>query len=410
MTRSANPVTGALSGIRILDLSRILAAPFATQLLGDLGADIIKVERPGSGDDARQYGPPFLGDPEDRTSGFYLSTNRNKRSITVDHSRTEGADLIRALAAESDVLIENFRTGVLAKYGLGYDELREVNPGLIYCSVTGFGQDGPYASRAGYDGVFQAMCGMMSVSGLPDGEPGAGPMKVGVSMVDVITGLYTTSAILAALRHRDVSDGAGQYIDISLLDCGLASLSHYVQNYLVSGVPAPRRGNGGFGGIPSQAFECADGEDIFVVASTAPQFAALAKALGRDELVDEPRFATVSARIENRDLVLDELSAIFRQHPSAYWVERLEEAGVPCSPVNSIPEVFANPQVVHRGMLQRDEDDALDLLRNPIRLSQTPIAEYRRPPNLGEHTDEILTGVLGKGPEDVARLRKLGVV
>lgn len=410
MTDSSTPPTGALSGIRILDLSRILAAPFATQLLGDLGADVIKVERPGAGDDAREYGPPFLGDPADRISGFYLSTNRNKRSITVDHSRREGADLIRALAAESDVLIENFRTGVLARYGLGYEDLRAVNPGLIYCSVTGFGQDGPYAARAGYDGVFQAMCGMMSVSGIPDGEPGAGPMKVGVSMVDILTGLYTTTAILAALRHRDASDGDGQHIDISLLDCGLASLSHYVQNYLVSGVPAPRRGNGGFGGIPSQAFRCADGQDIFVVASTPHQFSSLARALGREELVDDPRFATVSARIANRDLVLSELSAIFRERPASYWVAQLEDADVPCSPVNSIPEVFTNPQVIHRGMRQRDEDDEVDLIRNPIRLSQTPIQQYRRPPGLGEHTDEILTAVLGRGRDEVARLRDGGVV
>ncbi|WP_458682535.1 CaiB/BaiF CoA transferase family protein [Prescottella equi] len=410
MTDSNPPTPGPLQGIRILDLSRILAAPFASQLLGDLGADVIKVERPGVGDDARQYGPPFFGDPEDRASGFYLSTNRNKRSITVDHSKKEGAELIRDLAAKSDVLIENFRTGVLAKYGLDYESLREINPALIYCSVTGFGQDGPYAARPGYDGVFQAMCGMMSVSGIPDGEPGAGPMKVGVSMVDVITGLYTSSAILAALRHRDTSNGVGQFIDISLLDCGLASLSHYVQNYLVSGVPAPRRGNGGFGGIPSQAFECADGQDIFVVASTPGQFTALAHALGRDELVDDPRFATVSARIANRDVVLDELSSIFRQYPIDYWVKQLEAANVPCSPVNSVPEVFENPQIRHRGMKQRDNDGEIDLLRNPIRLSETPISSYSRPPALGQHTEDVLAEVLGKDSEEIARLRSSGIV
>lgn len=410
MTDPDSRISGALSGLRILDLSRILAAPFASQLLGDLGAEVIKVERPEVGDDARQYGPPFLGDPSQQSSGFYLSTNRNKRSVTIDHSKREGADLVRALAARSDVLIENFRTGVLAKYGLDYETLREINPGLIYCSVTGFGQDGPYAARPGYDGVFQAMCGMMSVSGIPDGEPGAGPMKVGVSIVDIITGLYTSSAILAALRHRDASDGAGQHIDISLLDCGLASLSHYVQNYLVSGVPAPRRGNGGFGGIPSQAFECGDGKDIFVVASTASQFAALARALDRDELIEDPRFATVSARIENRDLVLEELSSIFRQQPAEHWVKKLEDADVPCSPVNSIPEVFENPQVVHRGMLQRDDEGTVDLLRNPIRLSRTPIAEYRRPPHLGEHTDDVLSLILDKSAEEVMRLRESGVV
>lgn len=235
-------------------------------------------------------------------------------------------------------------------------------------------------------------------------------MKVGVSMVDILTGLYTSTAILAALRHRDTSDGEGQHIDISLLDCGLASLSHYVQNYLVSGTPAPRRGNGGFGGIPSQAFRCSDDQDIFVVASTPKQFAALAIALGRAELADDPKFATVSARIANRDLVLGELAGIFRGRAAADWVSRLEDADVPCSPVNSVPEVFANPQVVHRGMLQRDEDDSVSLIRNPIRLSQTPVARYRRPPGLGEHTAEVLTTVLGRSDDEVDRLRASGVV
>lgn len=396
--------TRALEGVRILDLSRILAAPFATQLLGDLGAEVIKVERPGVGDDARQYGPPFHGDPADQNSGFYLSANRNKRSITVDHSRPEGAEIIRQLARESDVLVENFRTGVLARYGLDYDSLRAINPRLVYCSVTGFGQDGPYANRAGYDGVFQAMSGMMSVSGIPDGEPGAGPMKVGVSMVDILTGLYTSTAILAALHHRDSHDGLGQFIDISLLDCGVASLSHFVQNYLVSGVPAPRRGNGGFGGIPSQAFRCSDGEDIFVVASTPKQFAALADALGRPELESDPRFATVSSRIANRDHVLEVLSGIFLTQPAEYWVKQLESADVPCSPVNSLPAVFENPQVVHRGLELRTDVEGLSLLRNPIRLSDTPVSEYRTPPGLGADTADVLRDVLGKDPDEIAEL------
>ena len=264
-----------LSGVRVLDLSRILAAPLTAQLLGDLGADVIKVERPGGGDDSRSYGPPFLHDGDGNPTteaGFYLSANRNKRSITIDHSVPEGADLIRALARRSDVLIENFRAGVLEKYGLDYETLHQLNPGLVYCSITGYGQDGPYADRPGYDGVFQAMSGMMSVSGIPDGEPGAGPMKVGISMIDILTGLYAGNAILAALRHREVAGGSGQHIDLSLLDCGVASLSHYAQNYLVSGVAAPRRGNGGFGGIPSQTFVCADGAEIFLVASTPGQW------------------------------------------------------------------------------------------------------------------------------------------
>lgn len=410
MSEPVNETKSPLDGVRVLDLSRILAAPFASQLLGDLGAEVIKVERPGSGDDARQYGPPFLGDPSQQASGFYLSTNRNKKSVTVDYSSAAGAEIIRQLASESDIVIENFRSGVLEKYGLDYETLRVINPRLIYCSITGFGQDGPYSARAGYDGIFQAMCGMMSVSGIPDGEPGAGPMKVGVSMVDVLTGLYTGNAILAALRHRDVTGGDGQYIDMSLLDCGLASLSHFVQNYLVSGVPAPRRGNGGFGGIPSQAFTCADDKDIFVVASTPKQFAALAGAMDREDLIDQPEYATVSARIQNRDLVLAELSSVFRRSSAAEWIKRLEEADVPCSPVNSLPEVFENPQVIHRGMLRRDDDDQVDLLRNPIRFSDTPITTYRRPPAIGENTREVLTAVLDMTTAEIAELERSGVI
>jgi crotonobetainyl-CoA:carnitine CoA-transferase CaiB-like acyl-CoA transferase len=399
-------VTGPLAGIRVVDLSRILAAPLTSQLLGDMGADVIKVERPGVGDDARQYGPPFFGDPDDLRSGFYLSANRNKRSITIDHSRPEGAALIRELAQNSDVLIENYRSGVLAKYGLDHQSLRTRNPRLVYCSVTGFGQDGPYAGRAGYDGVFQAMTGMMSVSGIPDGEPGAGPMKVGVSVVDVLTGLYAASAILAALYHRDIVSGTGQFIDLALLDCGVAALSHYVQNYLVSGVAAPRRGNGGFGGIPSQAFRCADAE-IFVVASTARQWAGLTKALGRPELATDPRFATVSSRIANRDLVLATLNGIFAEHDAAYWITRLEDEDVPVSPVNTMDGVFANPQIRHRSLrrrVQTGDGDAVDLLANPIRFSDTPLDSYAAPPRLGEHTHEVLRSVLGKFESDVEKL------
>ncbi|MGZ5363721.1 MAG: CaiB/BaiF CoA transferase family protein [Mycobacterium sp.] len=398
-------MTRPLEGLRVLDLSRILAAPFATQLLGDLGADVIKVERPQVGDDARQYGPPFL---EDAESGFYLSANRNKRSITIDHSSPSGADLIRELAAVSDVLVENYRAGVLDKYGLGYQALQVINPRLVYCSVTGFGQDGPYAARAGYDGVFQAMSGMMSVSGVPDGQPGAGPMKVGISMVDILAGLYASSAILAALRDRDMVSGRGQFIDLSLLDCGVAALSHYAQNYLISGQPAPRRGNGGFGGIPSQAFRCADA-DIFVVASTPGQWSALAGALGRPELADDPRFATVSARIANRDLVLKTLESTFAQQSAAHWIAALEAADVPVSPVNSMDAVFDNPQIRHRGMrvaVDHPTAGSVDLIANPIDRAAT----YTAPPLLGEHTYEILTQLLGKTPDEVTRLRESGAI
>lgn len=400
-------MSGPLSGVRVLDLSRILAAPLATQMLGDLGAEVIKVERPVVGDDARQYGPPFL-DEQPAESGFYLSCNRNKRSITIDHSQPEGAELIHELADSSDVVIENYRAGVLAKYGLDFEGLHATNPHLVYCSVTGFGQDGPYAMRAGYDGVFQAMSGMMSVSGIPDGEPGAGPMKVGVSMVDVLTGLYASNAILAALHHRDSSGVIGQHIDLALLDCGVAALSHYAQNYLVSGVAAPRRGNGGFGGIPSQAFRCSNDAEIFVVASTPKQFAGLASALGRPELVDDERFATVSARIANRDLVLDTLGSIFSERSAEEWVAELEAADVPVSPVNTMGGVFSNPQVMHRELrvpVAHPVSDDVDVIRNPIRYSDSMIDEYTAPPLLGANTDDILTSILGKDETEIAHLR-----
>jgi crotonobetainyl-CoA:carnitine CoA-transferase CaiB-like acyl-CoA transferase len=405
-----------LSGVRVLDLSRILAAPLTGQLLGDLGADVIKVERPGTGDDARSYGPPFLSDADGHPTndaGFYLSANRNKRSITVDHATPAGADLLRELARRSDVLLENYRPAVLAKYGLDHKTLHEVNPGLVYCSVTGYGLDGPYADRPGYDGVFQAMSGLMSVSGHPDGQAGAGPMKVGVSMIDVLTGLYAANAVLAALRHREVNGGAGQHIDVSLLDCGVAALSHYAQNYLVSGEAAPRRGNGGFGGIPSQTFTCADGKDIFVVASTARQWAALAAVIERPDLITDDRYATVPARIANRGLVLSTLSTAFGRRPASHWLPALEAVDVPVSPVNELDDVFANPQVRHRGLavpVVHPVAGRVDVLRNPLRLSDTPIEEYRSPPTLGQHTNEVLAEVLGLSPEEIDGLEKAGAL
>jgi len=405
----------ALTGVRVLDVSRILAAPLASQLLGDLGADVVKVERPDVGDDARSYGPPFLPSTDGQAgeAGFYLSCNRNKRSITVDHSKPEGADILRRLASESDVFIENFRPGVLKKYGLDYAALRQDNPRLIYCSVTGFGQDGPFASRPGYDGIFQAMSGMMSVSGVPDGEPGAGPMKVGVSMVDILTSLYSASAILAALHHRETHSGEGQYIDMSLLECGVAALSHYAQNFLVSGECQPRRSTGGFGGIPSQAFACVGGEEIFVVASTANQWTSLVKVLGRPDLADHPDFATVSARIENRDRVLDILNEIFATNPARHWVDELESADVPVSYVNDMQGVFDNPQIVHRRVkttITHPLAGSIDIVGNPIRLSATPIEEYSAPPLLGEHTAEVLGERLGFTEQELKQLAARGVL
>lgn len=402
---------GALDGVRILDLSRILAAPLATQMLGDLGADVVKVERPGVGDDARAYGPPFLGD--DRGAGlaaFYLSCNRNKRSVTLDFTSERGKEILLGLLDRSDVLVENFRPGVLAKYGLGYEDLKDRFPRLVYCSVTGFGQTGPYRHRAGYDGIFQALSGMMGVSGVPDGQPGAGPMKSGLSLVDILTGYQTTTALLAALRHRDAT-GEGQYLDVSLLDCGIASLSHYAENYLVDGTVPARRGNGGFGGIPSQAFQCADGKLFFVVATTNPQFGRACAAIGHPGLIGDPRFDSIAARIEHREELLVVLEKIFAQREAAHWIAVLDTADVPVAPVNDIAEALADEHVRERELQMGMEHHAAGTmpgLRYPIRLSGTPVTEYAPPPTLGEHTEEVLAEL---GLEaDIAALRAGGVI
>ena len=403
----------ALEGIRVLDLSRILAAPLAGQMLGDLGADVIKVERPGDGDDARQYGPPFLHD--DRGGGmsaFYLSCNRNKRSVTLDFTTPRGRELLLELVSRSDVLLENFRPGVLAKYGLDHESLRSRFPRLIYCSVTGFGQDGPYQDRPGYDGIFQALSGMMSVSGLPDGVPGAGPMKSGLSLIDILTGLYTSTAVLAALRERDRS-GVGQHLDVSLLDCGLAAISHYAENYLVSGEVPERRGNGGFGGIPSQAFTAADGRLFFIVATTNPQFGRTCRAIGHPDLITDPRFDSIAARIEHRLELLAVLEDIFRTHEAAHWIDVLTAADVPVAPVNDIRSALDDPQVRSRGMqIEMEHPDAGTVpgLRYPVRMSGTPVETYTAPPVLGEHTAEVLSDVLGVDPAELSRLADDGVI
>ncbi|MEU7815164.1 CaiB/BaiF CoA-transferase family protein [Pseudonocardia sp. NPDC049154] len=403
---------GALDGVRVLDLSRILAAPLATQMLGDLGADVVKIERPGVGDDARAYGPPFLGD--DRSAGlsaFYLSCNRNKRSVTLDFTTEKGKEILLGLLERSDVLVENFRPGVLAKYGLGYEDLKERFPRLVYASVTGFGQTGPYRHRAGYDGIFQAMSGMMGVSGVPDGQPGAGPMKSGLSLIDILTGYCTSTTLLAALRHRDAT-GEGQYLDISLLDCGIASISHYAENYLVDGTVPARRGNGGFGGIPSQAFRCADGKQFFIVATTNPQFGRACEAIGHPRLIEDPRFDSIAARIEHREELLPILEEIFAQKEAAHWIAVLDAADVPVAPVNDIGEALAEPQVRERGLqmtMEHPVAGTIPALRYPVRLSGTPVTDYSAPPTLGEHTDEVLAELLG-AEVDTAELRAQGVI
>ncbi len=404
----------ALSGVKVLDLSRVLAAPLAAQMLADLGAEVIKVERPGAGDEAREYGPPFLKDREghDTTdSAFYLCCNRNKRSVTINLAAPEGQAIVRKMAAESDVLLENFKVGTLKRYGLDYDSLKAINPRLIYCSVTGYGQTGPMAPRPGYDGVFQALSGMMSASGYSDDHPGGGPMKMGLSVVDILTSLYAASAIQAALYHRDVHGGPGQHIDLSLLDCALASLSHFAMNYLVSGVVPERRGNGGFGGVPSQAFACAD-RSIFVVAGNTPQFPRLCMAIGRPDLLRDLRFAETSSRIENRTALLDILNPIFASRPAAAWLSILDEAGVVVGAVNDLPTALAEPQIQHRRMVREVEHASggpLKILANPIRLSETPIETYAAPPLVGGDSDDILQA-LGYGPQARGELRARGVI
>ena len=401
---------GALSGIKVLDLSRVLAAPLAAQTLADLGAEVIKIERPGSGDESRSYGPPFLKDRDGQatdTAAFYLACNRGKKSVTVDHSTAEGQAILRDLAAQSDVLLENFRAGTLAKYGLDAASLLALNPRLVYCSITGFGQDGPYAARPGYDGIFQAMGGLMSANGHPQE-----PMKVGVSMVDVLTSLYAAIAILAALRHRDQVSGRGQHIDLSLLDCGVASLSHFAMNYLISGEVPQRRGNGGYGGVPSQAFRCSDGS-IFVTAGNNKQFAALCRAIGVPELSDDARFNRPSQRVINRDALLPLLAEAFATRPLAECLQALDAADVSAGPVNELPGVFANPQVRHRGMLVETKHPVagtIPLLRNPMRLSETPVTDYPAPPLLGQHTREVLAERLGFDGERLAALAAAHVI
>ena len=403
-----------LEGLRVLDLTRILAGPLATQMLGDLGADVIKVERPGGGDEAREMGPPFLKDcngEDSATAGFFIACNRNKRSIAIDIATAAGQELVRRLALKSDVMVENFKVGTLARYGLDYESLKKINPNLVYCSITGFGQTGPLASKPGYDGIFQAMSGMMSVSGHPDEEPGGGPMKVGISLIDILTAYNATIAILSALNHRDAGHG-GQAIDMSLLDCGLAAISHYAQNYLITGEIPERRGNGGYGGIPSQAYQCAD-RMIFIVAGNNAQFERLCNAIGHPELFADERFNTGPKRIENRRLVNSILDDILRERPAAHWVEAIDAAGVPVGYVNDIAQAFEEPQIKARNMcveVPHGQAGMLPLIANPLRFSETPVARYTPPPALGQHSEEVLREVLDLDDTQITQLRETGIL
>lgn len=407
----------ALRHLRVLDLSRVLAGPWAGQMLADLGADVIKVERPGSGDDTRTWGPPYLKDTEGRDTGdaaYFLCANRNKRSVTIDFTRPEGQQLVQDLAAKSDVLIENFKPGGLKRYGLDYDSLASLNPRLVYCSISGFGQDGPYASRAGYDFLMQGMGGLMSITGHPDGEPGAGPVKVGVALTDVLTGLHATTAILAALNHRDHDGerGRGQHIDLSLLDVQVACLANQNMNYLYGGASPRRLGNAHPNVVPYQDFPTADGDMILAIGNDG-QFAKLCDALGRREWAQDERFATNGARVAHRKTLIPLLRQETVRRTTSEWIAQLEAAGVPCGPINDIAQVFADPQVQARGMrieMQHPVAGPIPLVASPMRLSDTPVAYHRAPPLLGEHTREVLAQVLGLDADACQALADAGIV
>lgn len=404
---------GALSNIRVLDLSRVLAGPWASQILGDLGADILKVERPGAGDDTRLWGPPFLKDPQGQPTGesaYYLCTNRNKRSLAIDMALPAGQALIRQLALQCDVVIENFKVGGLKAYGLDAESLRALNPRLIYCSITGFGQTGPYAHRAGYDFLIQGMGGLMSVTGRGDDQPGAGPMKVGVALTDIMTGLYASTAILAALQARH-STGEGQHIDLALLDVQVAGLANQGMNYLYSGQLPQRMGNAHPNTVPYQDFPTADGHMILAIGNDG-QFAKFCAAAERAEWASDERFATNAARVTHRQALIPMIQAITRTRNTSAWVSLLENLGVPCGPIHTVDQVYQDPQVRARDMtfeMQHPTAGPIPLVASPIRMSETPVAYRHAPPMLGQHTREVLSEVLGMTEDNLNDLKQQGV-
>jgi crotonobetainyl-CoA:carnitine CoA-transferase CaiB-like acyl-CoA transferase len=407
-------MAGPLAHIRVLDLSRVLAGPWAGQNLADLGAEVIKVERPRVGDDSRAFGPPWVKDRQGRDtkdSAYFTSANRGKKSITVNVAKPEGQALVRALAGACDVLIENYKHGDLARYGLGYEDLKNVNPRLVYCSVTGFGQTGPYRERPGYDFMIQGMGGMMSVTGEPDGAPGGGPQRAGVPIADIITGMYASIAICAALANR-AQTGRGQHLDLALLDSQIALLAYQNTNYFSTGVPPGRIGNLHPNIVPYQPFRSSDGE-VIVACGNDNLFRKFCDAAGHPELAADPRFATNGKRVENRAEMTRRIQDIFGRRTTAEWLALLEAAGVPNGPINNIAQVFEEPQVRARGVrIELDHAAAgkLPLVASPMRFSETPL-EYRLPPPLlGEHTDELLRGLLGKSDAQIAQLRAEDVV
>jgi crotonobetainyl-CoA:carnitine CoA-transferase CaiB-like acyl-CoA transferase len=404
--------TGPLSGIRVFDLSRILAGPTCTQLLGDLGAEVIKIERPGAGDDTRKWGPPYLKGKDGKDTdeaAYYLSSNRNKRSVTVDISKPEGQALAKKLIAKCDIMIENFKAGDMARYGLSHADLKGALPGLIYCSISGFGQTGPYAPRAGYDMLAQGIGGLMSITGEPDRPP----MKVGVGIADVMCGMYATTAILAALHHRE-NTGEGQYIDLSLLDSQVAWLVNVGLNYLTSKQVPQRVGNEHPNIVPYNVLPSSDGFIILAVGNDS-QFQKFCDFAGAPELATDPRFVTNEARVKNRRAIYELLPDVTRRKTQTEWIEGLAKRGVPCSPVNTVDQVFADPQVQHREMQIRmphplSADGMVDLIGNPIKYSGTPIDYALPPPYCGQHTDEVLLELLAMPSAEIAGLRERGIV
>ena len=407
-----NNKTGALSGVTVIDLTRVLAGPYCTQMLGDLGADVIKIERPGSGDDTRKFAPPFVTDNEGKEtteSAYFMSANRNKRSVEIDLTSKAGQNIIRKLVLEADVLVENFKTGNLSKYGLGYDDLIELNPKLVYCSITGFGQTGPYAKRPGYDFLIQGMGGIMSITGEADREP----QKVGVPIADIMSGMFAAVAINAALRHAALS-GEGQYIDIGKLDTQVAWLVNQGMNFLHSG-EAERLGNAHPNIVPYQVFKSSDGHIVLAIGNDK-QFKTFCEFAGAPELPSNPKFASNDARVNNRAETVELIQNLIIQKPSQYWLDELEKMKIGCGPINSLEQTFTDPHVLEREMITKiphpliKEDGGAKLIASPLRLSETPVAYRHHPPLLGEHTNEVLTEKLGLNDEELDKLRKNGVI
>ena len=412
----AAPKEGALAGLKVLDLSRVLAGPWCTQILADLGADVVKIERPGVGDDTRTWGPPFLKDAEGKDTNqatYFTACNRNKRSVTIDMATAEGQALLKQMAAQSDILVENFKTGGLKQYGLDHESLRAANPCLIYCSVTGFGHDGPHASRAGYDLMIQATSGMMSITGRPDDAPGGGPLRVGVALTDLFTGVYASTAILAALevRHRT---GEGQHIDMALLDVGMAILANQASAFLNTGVAPQRQGNSHPSLAPYQDFRTKDGAMLLAIGNNG-QFARFCEAAGHADWASDPRFATNTLRVKHREVLVPQMEVVTRTRTTAEWIALLEDKAVPCGPINDIAQAFDDDQVKARGLavsLPRDAGDGIEQIigvASPLRLQATPPVLRHAPPALGQHTDEVLAE-MGIDEKQRAALREAGVV